>query len=113
MTDTELDGAFGSYLQKTREAKSLSLSALARKSGVTRQALAAIERSERDARLSTLIKVAAALDTSLLELLDGWHRWSGAELTLPGMLADLHRACERLRDYAERMGEPMHEGAGP
>lgn len=54
-----------------REARGLSQEDLARMAGLHRTAISLIERSERDPRLATIVRVARALGIPPAELLDG------------------------------------------
>ena len=52
---------FGTRLTELREAAGLSQYALAKKSGVTAQAISKLEQGERDPSWSTVVKLARAL----------------------------------------------------
>lgn len=60
----------GRRIRVIRAEQSLSLDQLARLTGISTPALSLIERGKRDARLTTLAKIAMALRVSLSTLLD-------------------------------------------
>ncbi len=60
----------GRRVRTTRVAQGLSLEQLARLTGISSPALSLIETAKRDARLTTLARIAAALRVPLASLLD-------------------------------------------
>jgi transcriptional regulator with XRE-family HTH domain len=58
-------------VRRERERQDLSVRALGRKCGMDGAGISRIENAERDARLSTVERVADALDVSPLKLLRG------------------------------------------
>ena len=60
----------GGRIRAIRAEQSLNLDQLARLTGISAPALSLIETGKRDARLTTLAKIAAALRVSLSALLD-------------------------------------------
>jgi len=58
----------GNKLRQMREARGLSIRALARQSGLSANALSMIERGRSSPSVSTLYKVAAALDVPITDL---------------------------------------------
>mgnify|MGYP003657859143 FL=1 len=60
----------GRRIRAIRAEQSLNLDQLARLTGISAPALSLIETGKRDARLTTLAKIAAALRVSLSTLLD-------------------------------------------
>jgi HTH-type transcriptional regulator, competence development regulator len=60
----------GRRVRTTRVAQGLSLKQLARLTGISSPALSLIETAKRDARLTTLARIAAALRVPLASLLD-------------------------------------------
>jgi transcriptional regulator with XRE-family HTH domain len=60
----------GGRIRAIRTEHSLNLDQLARLTGISAPALSLIETGKRDARLTTLAKIAAALRVSLSALLD-------------------------------------------
>lgn len=71
---TEVDQKFlaeiGRRIRAVRNAQGLNLDQLARLTGISAPALSLIETGKRDARLTTLAKIAAALRVALSALLD-------------------------------------------
>jgi XRE family transcriptional regulator, regulator of sulfur utilization len=59
----------GARVKKLRESRSWSQEEFAAKADVARSFAGAIERGEKDIRMSTLLKLAAALDVSPANLL--------------------------------------------
>lgn len=80
----------GAEIRRQRQAAQLSLQELARLSGISGSALSLIETGKRDARLSTLDKIARALNTEIAGLF-GQATEPAADATLgPGYdLSDL------------------------
>jgi transcriptional regulator with XRE-family HTH domain len=60
---------FGEHLRELRASAALSQEALAEKAGLHRNYVGHIERAEKTASLEVLVRLAAALDLSLPELL--------------------------------------------
>jgi transcriptional regulator with XRE-family HTH domain len=60
---------FGKRLSELRKQKGLSQAALARKAGLTSQAVNQLERGKRWPREATLRKLSTALDVALTDLL--------------------------------------------
>ena len=60
----------GQRIRTIRAEQSLNLGQLARLTGISAPALSLIETGKRDARLTTVAKIAAALRVSLSNLLD-------------------------------------------
>lgn len=63
--------AFGRRLRQERSRQGKSLETLAREAGTHAGTLSRWERGLRDPRLSTMVRLAAALDVPLRELIDG------------------------------------------
>lgn len=61
---------FGNRLRELRAAGGLSQEALAEKAGLHRNYIGHLERAEKTASLDVLIRLAAALELSLPQLLD-------------------------------------------
>ncbi|MBI1400042.1 helix-turn-helix transcriptional regulator [Hyphomonas sp.] len=70
--DTDKDHLIntGGRIRAAREARGLNLHELARLSGISASALSLIETGQRDLRLTTLYRVAAALRVSAGDLLE-------------------------------------------
>lgn len=62
---------FGERLRLLREAKGITRYRLAKLSGLTSEGVNKLEQPHNDPKLSTLLKLAAALDVSLFDLLPG------------------------------------------
>ena len=69
-TEQQLLNAVGQRIRAIRAEQSLNLDQLARLTGISAPALSLIETGKRDARLTTVAKIAAALRVSLSTLLD-------------------------------------------
>lgn len=69
MSTTDLDAAIGQRLQALRQARGLSLGALADTSGVSKAMISRVERAQSSATAALLGKLAAGLGTTLSELL--------------------------------------------
>ncbi|WP_050527250.1 helix-turn-helix domain-containing protein [Pseudorhodobacter aquimaris] len=68
--DQKLLADVGRRIRAIRAEQSLNLDQLARLTGISAPALSLIETGKRDARLTTMAKIAAALRVSLSTLLD-------------------------------------------
>jgi len=66
----KLLGDIGRRIREARGAQGLSLDQLARLTGISAPALSLIETAKRDARVTTLARIARALRTPLFALLD-------------------------------------------
>lgn len=66
---------FGANLKRIRRQAGVSQEELAHKAGLHRTEIGLLERGERTAKITTLAKLCAGLDTEPNELLDGirWH----------------------------------------
>jgi transcriptional regulator with XRE-family HTH domain len=62
------DPVFAALLKRTREERGITQEDLAYHSGITVSALSRIERGLNNPRLSTVIRIAQALEISLVEL---------------------------------------------
>ena len=63
------ENIFGEHLRELRTSAGLSQEALAEKAGLHRNYIGHLERAEKTASLDVLVRLAAALDASLPELL--------------------------------------------
>lgn len=68
--DKVLLGEIGHRIRITREAEGITLKQLALLSGISAPALSLIETAKRDARLTTLNRIAIALRTPLASLVE-------------------------------------------
>jgi transcriptional regulator with XRE-family HTH domain len=66
------ESIFGEHLRRLRTAAGLSQEVLAEKAGIHRNYIGHLERAEKTASLDVLIRIAAAFDLSLPELLEGF-----------------------------------------
>lgn len=66
----KLLGDIGRRIREARGAQGLSLDQLARLTGISAPALSLIETAKRDARITTLARIARALRIPLSDLLD-------------------------------------------
>ena len=66
-----LSGQLGKTIQRLRKAYNLSLSELAEQSGVAKSIISQIERNETNPTLSTIWRLAQALDVSIERVLQG------------------------------------------
>jgi transcriptional regulator with XRE-family HTH domain len=62
---------FGRNLRMERQARGMSQEALADAAGVHISEVSRLERARRDPRLSTIVRIARALDLPVNRLLDG------------------------------------------
>lgn len=69
MHDQKALSLLGARIRRVREALGLSLSEVARLSGISAPALSLIETGQRDLRLTSLLRIAEALRTAPAELL--------------------------------------------
>jgi HTH-type transcriptional regulator, competence development regulator len=69
-TEQQLLTAVGQRIRAIRAQQGLNLDQLARLTGISAPALSLIETGKRDARLTTLAKIAAALRVALSALLE-------------------------------------------
>ena len=69
--ESEAQLQLGERVRQLREARGWSQEGFAHEGGLGRSFTGAIERGEKDIRLSTLIKLARALGVSLSQLLKG------------------------------------------
>lgn len=87
----------GEQVRKLREERSYSLEELARKGGISVSYLSEIERGSKKPSLTTIAKLATALNVSTKELLDASDREAGLILG------------ERIRAYREEKGLSLQE----
>ena len=66
------ESIFGEHLRELRTAAGLSQEELAEKAGIHRNYIGHLERAEKTASLDVLVRIAAAFDLSLPELLEGF-----------------------------------------
>lgn len=85
----KLLGDIGRSIRETRGAQGLSLDQLARLTGISAPALSLIETAKRDARITTLARIARALRISLSTLLDGRGAASSEDSSPTGQGYDL------------------------
>ena len=79
-----LSGQLGRTVQRLRKASGLSLSELSESSGVAKSIISQIERSETNPTLSTIWRVAQALNISIDRILQGSEEESFVEKTSRG-----------------------------
>lgn len=65
--------AFGAAVRAVRQGKGISQEELAHNSGIDRSYLGAIERGEQNAGLLHLVRIAAALDVALADVIAAAH----------------------------------------
>lgn len=70
-TEPEAQLQLGERVRRLREARGWSQESFAHEGGLGRSFAGAIERGEKDVRLSTLLKVARTLGVSVSQLLKG------------------------------------------
>ncbi len=70
--EDELHAAIGRQIRDLRKARSLTLKQMARRTNLSVSLLSQIERAESSASVSSLFKVATALDVRLTELFGGY-----------------------------------------
>ena len=101
---------FGANVRKRREARGLSLDELSDLIGSDKAALSRIENGERIPRYDTVLRIAEALDTTLVEL--GPRRFSdhGLAPVLPCIYGRLQKLPEEKRRDAVRYINAMPEG---
>lgn len=98
----KLLGDIGWRIREARGAEGLSLDQLARLTGISAPALSLIETAKRDARITTLARIARALRVPLADLEAGDRsRWSYTPLTTFYRTDDPQEALER---YFEDLG---------
>lgn len=85
----KLLGDIGWRIRETRGAQGLSLDQLARLTGISAPALSLIETAKRDARVTTLARVACALRIPLCALLDDRSAASSEDSSPAGQGYDL------------------------
>ena len=85
-----LSGQLGRTVQRLRKASGLSLSELSETSGVAKSIISQIERSETNPTLSTIWRVAQALDISIDRILQGSDEEPFVEKTSRGDTPVLH-----------------------
>ncbi len=110
-SDHEIDaqvGAFGENMRQARHEAGLSQVALSQVTKLDRAAISFLERAERAPDLSTLVRVARALDTTPAELLVGIG-------LAPGRRGGANGGGQKSGDPGERFGENLRAartGAG-
>lgn len=85
----KLLGDIGRRIRETRGAQGLCLDQLARLTGISAPALSLIETAKRDARVSTLARIARALRIPLCALLDDRSAASSEDSSSAGQGYDL------------------------
>ena len=85
-----LSGQLGRTIQRLRKTYNMSLSELAEQSGVAKSIISQIERSETNPTLSTIWRVAQALDISIDRILQGSDEEPFVEKTSRGDTPVLH-----------------------
>lgn len=71
---------FGEKVKATREKKGLSQSTLAKRMHVSQQAVAKYEKIVEQPKLSTVRKIAEALEISISELVNDWRQYTPEEI---------------------------------
>lgn len=85
----KLLGDIGRRIREARGAQALSLDQLARLTGISAPALSLIETAKRDARITTLARIARALRIPLSDLLGDQGAASSEDSSLAGQGYDL------------------------
>jgi HTH-type transcriptional regulator, competence development regulator len=85
----KLLGDIGRRIREARGAQALSLDQLARLTGISAPALSLIETAKRDARVTTLARIARALRIPLSDLLDDRSAASSGDSSPAGQGYDL------------------------
>jgi transcriptional regulator with XRE-family HTH domain len=104
--DPEIDAqvaAFGQSMRAARLHAGLSQVALSEATGLDRAAISFLERAERSPDLSTLVRVAAALDVAPAALLEGIGS-PDAHASGPRLDAGTHAQLGPRADAASRLG---------
>jgi len=98
-------------VRRERIARELSLSELARRTGIAKATLSAIERAQANPRLDTLTAIAAALGVELVALVGGGS--PAPVLIARGPDAALHVPGAELRTLALAAGSTLELEAAP
>lgn len=80
---SEITVTVGMRIRKVRKAKNLTLEQLAERCGLHCAYIGQLERGEKNASLSTLEKIACALDLSLTDLLSNRDTVTGTAKNIP------------------------------
>jgi len=96
---------FAANVRSGREQRGLSQEALAALGGLHRTEISLIERSEREPRLSTIIRLAQALDVAPAELLKDIAPTAKATLAHPRLGANVAAARDALGLTVEQLAE--------
>lgn len=94
---------FGEKIKNTREEKKLSQRALGEKMGVTQQTIAQYEKIQDTPKLSTIRKIAEALDIPMSDLIDDWKEFSQEEVENDISTIVKKATTEKELDTAEEM----------
>ena len=70
MDESALKAAFAKQIKTLRNARGLSMNALARLCGITAQRVYELELGEKVPRITTLIKIASGLGVSIFDIID-------------------------------------------
>jgi transcriptional regulator with XRE-family HTH domain len=93
---------FAEHFKELRESKGMTLYRLAQVTGLSKQGVSNLEQPDADPKLSTLVKLAEALEVEPWELLPGGEAAAGA-----GESTALDRSLTELLDELDEIGR-MH-----
>ena len=100
---------FGEKVKAAREKMGLSQSALAKRMHVSQQAVAKYEKIVEQPKLSTVRKIAEALEISISELVNDWRKYTpeeiSADIDRDTVYKSSHRLIEVLESIEKEDGE--------
>ena len=104
---TDVRAALRTNLVVLRAQRGLSQAELSKRSGVSRTVISELEQGVGDARLTTLARLAAVLETGVSNLIEPWRPTADTTAVLPHRARDddfidadqLHRARNRLHEH--------------
>lgn len=102
----------GKKIKETRHKKGLSQKDLADKLETSPQNLAQYENGKRNPKLSTIRKIAKALDVPMSELIDDWSQYSPEELRKDFEISDYDTPkCSKMNDLFKSLNETGQDKA--
>ncbi|MBS4980689.1 MAG: helix-turn-helix domain-containing protein [Lachnospiraceae bacterium] len=104
---------FGEKVKEIRKRKGLSQLELGEKMNISQQAVAKYERINDPPKLTTVRKIADALDITISELIDDWGKYTleeiSSDIDKETVYKNSHRLIEKLESIEDENGELNQE----
>lgn len=104
---------FGEKVKEIRKKKGLSQLELGKKMNISQQAIAKYEKIIEQPKLTTVQKIADALDVTISELVDDWGKYTleeiAADIDEETVYKNSHRLIEKLESIEDENGELNQE----